>query len=119
MTDTQEGNKMIAEFMGLKPFNDSRYGEMYFNPLGRLSGGDIFGAAGLKYHSSWDWLMPVVEKIVTLGWQFQLNSYGVSNAAMFINGESKIQNTAWSTPLLATYNVTVDFIKWHNKNNQP
>ena len=107
-----EGNKLIAEFMGAAK---SWYGDyMIFtvdNPqyTGKINHSDI------KYHSSWDWLMPVVEKIKKLGWQFQLNSYEVSNEAAFINGENFIRNTSWSTPLLATYNTVIDFIKWHTQ----
>jgi len=68
----------------------------------------------MKYHLSFDWLMPVIDRIISLGWQFQLNSYKVSNDAMFISGESSIRSVAWSTPLLATYNLVIDFIKSYN-----
>lgn len=40
MTDIIEGNRLIAEFDGY---------DIHMN--------------GYQYHSSWDWLMPVVEKI--------------------------------------------------------
>ncbi len=51
-------NKLIAEFMGLDSFKDS---------LASLHQGkinldvDVYEQA--QYHSSWDWLMPVVQKI--------------------------------------------------------
>lgn len=60
---TVEGNKMIAEFMDVKPskgiMGDTR--EWYKINLGYceiISPQDDF-----MYHTSWDWLMPVVEKI--------------------------------------------------------
>ena len=58
------------------------------------------------------------QKIISLGWQFQLNCYGVSNDAKFISidGKTCIQNVAWSTPFLATYNVVIDAIEFINKN---
>ena len=51
-------NKLIAEFMGLDSFKDS---------LASLHQGkinvdvDVYEQA--QYHTSWDWLMPVVKKI--------------------------------------------------------
>jgi hypothetical protein len=59
--DVQEGNKLIAEFMGYKR-NDG-----YSGDFARLKHWNIepFGwhdDEQLKYHSSWDWLMPVVKK---------------------------------------------------------
>ena len=52
---TEESNKLVAEFMGCIYNNDFYYDNdpnMYPE-----------GIEGSKYHSSWDWLMPVVEKI--------------------------------------------------------
>ena len=48
-------NKLIAEFMGLESFKDS---------LASLHNGKINVSVDLhkqaQYHTSWDWLMPVV-----------------------------------------------------------
>lgn len=44
-----EGNKLIADFMGWIHHEDKAYDEKEMREL--------------KHHSSWDWLMPVVEKI--------------------------------------------------------
>ena len=41
-----EDNKLIAEFMDLKS-----------------TGLSIYKPSEYKYHTSWDWLMPVIEKI--------------------------------------------------------
>lgn len=56
-------NKLIAEFMGIKNtnglvFQDANTKE--FHPI--------------NYHTSWDWLMPVIAKIVEdygSGWSFE------------------------------------------------
>lgn len=107
-----EGNKLIAVFDGKKiQGNWVVLGDEY---SGR------YHIALLKYHSDWNELMRIVEKIKELGWQFHLNSYSVSNDARFINVKtgSTIQNIAWSTQLLATYNVIIDFIKWYNLKQQ-
>lgn len=53
----EKNNKLIAEFMGLDSFKDS---------LASLHQGkinvdvDVYEQA--QYHTSWDWLMPVVKK---------------------------------------------------------
>ena len=72
--DTTEGNKLIAEFMGydntrnyyccdnLMCVHEGGYKEPW-----RARGQDDWTYWGtpdmMKYHSSWDWLMPVIGKI--------------------------------------------------------
>ena len=48
-------NKLIAEFMGLE-FSKGEY----YRPL--YNSGDWIPENELRYHESWDWLMPVVQK---------------------------------------------------------
>lgn len=50
----KQGNKMIAEFMGLYRFNDKSY------PF-RKPNSDV-SYREPQYHSSWDWLMPACKK---------------------------------------------------------
>lgn len=58
--EIKKGNKLIAEFMGFierKP--DEEFSTTWF-----IKGGFAqYGINELKYNISWDWLMPVVEKI--------------------------------------------------------
>jgi len=51
---TTETNKLIAEFMETKDDKDR-----YFHESSEY----FFEACELEYHTSWDWLMPVVDKI--------------------------------------------------------
>ena len=56
--NTQENNKMIAEFMKLPT--------EIFQPRGIINYGiddSWYEEHELSYHLSWDWLMPVVDKI--------------------------------------------------------
>lgn len=56
----ESNNKLIAEFMGMTyyiPNDDSLMVEKA--PIGVF----ITPTKSLKYHTSWDWLMPVIEKI--------------------------------------------------------
>jgi len=72
-----EGNKLIAEFEELKYLGKDLYG----------FSGDVFmpkeydneilcsiNTQSMKYHSSWNWLMPVVEKIESLGHPVYISS---------------------------------------------
>lgn len=54
-----KNNKLIAEFMNVHEIMQDGYSEYDFddNTL------DVVHENKLKYHSSWDWLMPVVAKI--------------------------------------------------------
>ena len=97
--NTEENNKMIAEFMGV--------GELY-----EAQSSNQWN----QYHESWDWLMPVVEKIESLGY-----SYDRINADVFINtqeGKNIIPNPMdgnTMTMLQKTYRVVVEFINQLNK----
>ena len=80
--------------------------------------GDI--AVRAKYHSSWDWLMPVVEKIESL---VTPNSFDVDiheNYCTIYQGNykkicSSSDNTGRSK-IAATWDCVVKFIQWLNQN---
>ena len=62
---TMKDNKLIAEFMGVVFHDDEN---QYYNADGLHIGNT------LQYHTSWDWLMPVISKIVEdygEGWSFE------------------------------------------------
>jgi len=56
----EQNNKLIAEFMGVNliTIDDIRANK---NPY--ISSADGYTKEDLQYHSSWDWLMPVVHRI--------------------------------------------------------
>lgn len=75
----------------------------------------------LRYHSSWDWLMPVVEKISSI---IILNEYvrfeiipGNYVRIFGRTGETPIMtNVAIEKSLIqATWKAVIDFIQWYNK----
>ena len=51
-----KNNKLIAEFMGIESDNAKMRGHLYECPV------TAEYVSTLKYHTSWDWLMPVVKK---------------------------------------------------------
>lgn len=100
-----ESNQLIARYVGGKfqdettiPLNDLQvwvpfYGICRFDTIG-IGYGKI-----LKYHKSWDWLMPVIDKILS---SEERREY-----------ESVI--TIYPKSIEKTYNEVVNFIKWYNK----
>jgi hypothetical protein len=60
-----EGNHLIAEFMGMEPFENQFRGIFKEDGLYKRinSDGTIDIVGDLNYRTSWNWLMPVVGKI--------------------------------------------------------
>jgi hypothetical protein len=129
-------NELIAEFMGYKYYG-------WNHPEVKGSGGGwksspnshpkMMGSGyltprkdGLRYDTSWDWLMPVVDKIERSnfgefhfrlsisGDSIQLSKYSDGSGYLFLDhlifGKGKIDST---------YNAVVKFIQWYNQQNKP
>ena len=101
---TIEGNKLIAKFRGLEPFTDDRYGWMYPSPIDKHT--SIFGDEGLKYDSSWEWLMPVVHKC----WE------STTEEERTFKGLTLFELGLFS-PIGEIWEAVVEFIKWYNSKN--
>lgn len=90
---TQENNELIAKWMGWvyrsDPFNDWFVDGI---PLGK----------NLQFHSSWNWLMPVVEKIGDLYLDFP-------------GRVSDFMRMSIGTPIDEVYKAVVEFIRWFNE----
>lgn len=85
-----EGNKLIADFMGIN---------RAFDPRDKI----------YKYHSSWDWLIPVIDKIHSSDDYIKYkDSLGQFSCGVYIN--TKFINV--------TYKNAVDYIKWYNNQNK-
>ena len=107
------GNKLIAEFMGLSYCEKYRYEGWYKN---HEHNHRICDFDGLKYHTSWDWLMPVVEKIekmnttvVIEGIMCEIKTHSIGFDMTASDERSKI---------LAVYYAVIEFIKWYNDNGR-
>lgn len=140
---TTENNKLIAEFMGhdishfyvFIPSNGVyKEVEMFWdhccgrqNKYGNykvMSVGQQIPFKSLWYHKSWDWLMPVVIKMVTMyhsqcmfehpgytnidsKWKFHFEA--LNDCKCVTNGDGE-------TMLESTYKAIVKFVKWYNEN---
>lgn len=128
-----ENNKLIAEFMGKRPkcecdgvysFSDMPFFSIRENDIETV----INGIANyVKYHTSWEWLMSVVEKIESISIKedeevkFLLDfetstmvNWNLTNGYAYNDELSCIKGT---TKKEAVYNAVVKFIKWYNTNN--
>ena len=117
--NTQESNKLIAEFMGLSAIRHHEANkENMYSWLDEIRGQTILlPPSKMNYERSWDWLMPVVEKIENLGFEFFIienrckvshNTDNSIEVLSYLEGGSKIQ---------ITYQTVIEFIKWHNEQN--
>ena len=111
MTQEQiKNNSIIAEFMGFIFYDDE--GKYYHVEEGYF----LCIPNELKYHESWDWLMPVVERIESLG-----NKVSISEAYCDIYSHRCISfcdiGGGDYTKLSATYEAVLQFIKFHQHPN--
>ena len=107
-TSTVEDNKVIAKFHGWKHVPTPKgkgKGQWHFPEWGKAG----FTEDSFLYHSSWDWLMAVVHKIlhsynpIKGGWPYEYLT---------------LSNTVIGNMFGHVYIKVVEFIKWHNKQPQ-
>jgi hypothetical protein len=126
--NTQNGNKLIAIFMGaieVDPIGNLERNISFKHPVNGLH---CYNETGLKYDRSWDWLMPVVEKIKEYGkWTIEpgfatlelyreLSGYGniESKRKRFSTSQMDWQ-TEFDEPVewvFLVHNIVVQFLKY-------
>lgn len=106
-TQVIEGNRLIARFMGAGTA-DVETIVFYKHPASYISttGHFIASSEDLFYHVRWDWLMPVVEKIVPMRKEF-----GNCDGRYCID---QMQTYAGRADLKGTWQEVVDFINYFN-----
>lgn len=133
--EIEKNNRLIAEFMGWKEKESGYYpisvikivDEYQIDDDCENYHGQYVGDLPLKvYHISWDWLMPVVDKIEnifkTKGFlqKFEINSHFVSlrmpvgpiiKVGCYKTSTEKIK---FNSKIEAVYCVVVEFIKYYN-----
>ena len=104
---TDEGNKLIAEFMG-GVFETEEQPIPYWENI--YGGGPYPKTEDLLYHASWEWLMPVVEKIENS----TDTTFDIENDNVHISGDFKL-SVFEHTKLESVYTAVIRFIQWYNE----
>jgi len=101
----EELNKLIAEFMGeINSIED------------KISFTKNCSTDELKYHTSWDWLMPVVEKINNLKTLHFIVLEG-KRVQWIVEDDESMPIVYQGKPMIEmTYQAVVEFINFYNKN---
>lgn len=103
-----EGNKLIAEFMGGELLEGRQNNVFWFKEHHHvLTAHKAINQHAFKYHSSWDWIMPVVEKI------------NASHTVKIKNNTCSIrlivEETTESTLIKSVWKVVVEYVKYYNE----
>lgn len=113
-TDIIEGNKLIAVFDGWCIENRDEFNRpsklMYARKNASYT---VILVDELKYHASWDWLMPVIRKIK----DYLNNMPNRPTKNHCCQGdliEVDIQCHLWELNIEKTWQHAVEFIKWYN-----
>tara|TARA_R100000781_G_C4012135_1_gene104058 strand:+ start:110 stop:412 length:303 start_codon:yes stop_codon:yes gene_type:complete len=96
-------NQLIAEFMGWDIESPTTIpSNLHLSNL-ELDSGEVWA---YEFHTSWDWLMPVVQKID--------NMFGDDNQVD--DAINRVHNAVLSFDIDNTYQAVVEFINEHNQN---
>lgn len=124
-------NKIIALFMGWKKDESGFYpiAQHQYDNKGYIIDGEKGFYQGDRplhiYHKSWDWLMPVIDKIESLGFNFRMESkYEVTSdnesrilyMCDFDNKEHIINLACYTSKIDCVYGCIIKFIEWHKLN---
>lgn len=104
MTD----NELIAQFMGFR-----LDGVEYEHRFAHHPDKGAMLINRMKYHESWDWLMPVVEKIDRLGFSVTIRRTRTIIETVLTGRIVESIHPDYSM-LNVTYQAVIEFIKWYN-----
>jgi hypothetical protein len=119
MTQKQilEGNKLIAKFMRIKFFRRPKFAQFILGDIDELkwkdSNGELISINNLKYHSSWDWLIPACQKWDNL---MHTNSKLIGSKLIitYLKKCDTLDNIVACYEILPVFEQLVKNIKWYN-----
>lgn len=108
MKNTIENTKLIVAFIGFEPVETWYEDKEMLLPqhIYDTQGGNGFDLDEMLFDTSWDWLIPVVEKMTRLAVE-----YNGEGERLFLNVGKRLLKL----DLLATYSNVVEFVKWYNE----
>lgn len=115
MTDIAEGNKIIAEFMVWE--YRGGFTKIWATPLVNNKA-HLYREDEMQFHTSWDWLMPVVEKIEKFGYASSIEG-GDSDEGYLcdfidINNMECSCASNYTSKIEAVWRSVIQFIEWYN-----
>ena len=115
-------NKLISEFMGFPKEADAVDDRTIAYYVGESilrtdntdneNSYDVFHPDDMQFHKSWDWLMPVVEKIETLGYWFNRTDGDVT--IVDDNGDIVVNTPNSDGGIDIYHKAVVEFINEYN-----
>ncbi len=88
--------------MGAIPAHANFWEFPYLNKTGRNSERKIYEDKNIKYTSSWDWLMPVIEKIEQD--EYTLIEIGKKSCTIYMGVPAFPQGIDWKCPIIQQLN---------------
>ena len=111
--DIIEGNTLIAEFMCCQKFE---FVDDFDRDLSGVRVNDsVYPFESLEYHSSFDWLIPVIEKISK---EFTVNIHSYPSQGFYTvikEGNFRRGYGENEIAINAIWNAVIEFIKWYNQ----
>jgi len=118
-----KNNKLIAEFMGAvgSPMYNPTEWDIYITGCLNVDSDNeeakhFYTPNEMKYHTSWDWMIPVIDKIKTLGYTFERNYQRVDGdwQCLIVKGNDIIHQEFSNNSLDASYYVVSALINDYN-----
>jgi len=114
-----EGNKAIAEFLewrtGLEKYNQQNDYSMptYLTENSKHPGATMINVKGMKFHTSWDWIVPPCKKCAELCYN---HKGSITNDIIVLNNiETNIRESVADYDIAKAYKYLTKFINYYNK----
>ena len=111
MKNIVENNKAFAEFLGYSQPHPDYPNTTYWYKK------DCQPLTILLFHSDWNWLMRVVEKIENLSKEGETYMFSITkfSARVTYKGSRIVDLPIDNTKIEAVYNACIEFIKYYNE----